>query len=208
LGRRDDSNLYAYVGDDPADKTDSGGLAGCGSFTGDDCNTIKAAQNEAIKDVQAARSDLQDLKAERAEVAAGTRDGLSDAAKSTESQLNSYFKSADNKIVDKVDSILAKAQSVLEDNGSKYNYASAPVEKDQQGHAVMAWTSFMSSKIRLTPDFFSNPSLMVRNLIHEPPHIFGINAFQKETYGNSAVLKLSGPRALNNADSYAQYVLH
>jgi Lysine-specific metallo-endopeptidase len=191
------------------DKTDPGGLAGCGSLDGKSCDSARAAQDVAIKDVKAARAEIQQLRDERAAVASGKQDGLSDAAKTTESQVNSYFKSSDNKTLGKIDSVLGKTQSILEDDGSKYNFKMGG--SDVHGNTqTLGYANPFSSKITLTPEFFGvSQRTQVETLIHEPAHIQGINVFpfQRETYDND-VLKLSGPRALNNADSYAQFVPH
>lgn len=200
--------LYTYVGNDPMDRTDPKGLAGCGNLGKDQCASAMAAQASALADVKAARASISELKSERAEIKAGDRSELSAGASATEKQLNSYFKGSGDSVLSKVDGMLGHAESVLSDSGGNYNYVSAPSEKAANGRASLAWTSFMSSKIRLTPEFFGNPGQQERSLVHEPTHIFGTNLWSDETYGDSAVRQLNGRQALDNADSYAQFVIH
>jgi len=68
---------------------------------------------------------------------------------------------------------------------------------------------FQPDRISLTNEFLG-ASLrdQITTLVHEPAHLQGINFFprQSETYDN-AVRRLSGPHALNNADSYAQFAV-
>jgi hypothetical protein len=115
----------------------------------------------------------------------------------------------------KVDRVLARTESILKDDGSNYNFQPSSESKVGSliaGSSAVAFAHpLLGKNIYLTPQFEKESAgFQVAVAIHEPPHLVGINAFppQGETYGDAAVRELSRSKALNNADSYTQFVLH
>lgn len=148
-------------------------------------------------------------------MAAGTQDELSPGAKATEASLNKYFKGSSDRTIAKVDRVLSQTERILKDDGSKYNFQPSSESKLASriaGPSAVAFAHpFLGRNMYLTPRFDNaSPSFQVEVAIHESAHLQGINAFppQGETYGDAAVQGLSGSRALNNADSYTQFVMH
>jgi hypothetical protein len=134
---------------------------------------------------------------------------LSSGANATQTTLNAFFKESGNATVDKVDGVLGKTQSILEDSGSKYNYTLG-ASSVEAGRTTLGYAGpFQPDRISLTKEFFdASVKDQITTLVHEPAHLQGKNyfPFQKETY-DKAVKRLSGPAALNNADSYAQFAV-
>ncbi len=218
IGYDDDSNLYAYVRNSPVNATDPMGLAGCGkSLSTEQCNEAMTAQKDALDKVRGARSEIQTLRAERADVASGKQSELSDGAKATEAAFNKYFKGSSDKTLNRVDKVLKGTESILADNGSKYNFQSIASNSLAKAFADDTTTAVahpaLGPNIYLTPNFSNvSSAFQVETVIHEPGHLQGLNAFpfhtQTETYGDAAVQRLNSRQSLNNADSYVQFVIH
>jgi hypothetical protein len=162
--------------------------------------------------VQGARTELAGLKAERAAVAAGTQEKLSDGAKATEASLNKYFKSSSDRTIAKVDRVLSQTERILKDNGTKYNFqsiSSNAIANSRAGPGTLAVAHpFLGNNIYLTPAFHAaSISIQAATSIHESAHLQGINAFPPlpEAYGDD-IFALGAFRSRNNADNYSQFV--
>ncbi len=166
-----------------------------------------------IDAVKAARNAIKELKAEREAIKNGKQSELSGSAKDTERALNNVFKDSSNATAGRVDSMLSAEQSILEDTGEHYNYKmmASDVSTLPNGHVSVTLGSAFpgDNTINLTPEFFSASDRdEQQTLAHEPNHINYANAkpVQTETYG-SAIKGLTRSQSLNNADSYAQFVV-
>lgn len=204
VGYKDDLNLYGYVHDDPINHSDPSGLATCGdSLTSGQCDAAMKAQDQAVKDIKAARSGIQELKQERAEIKSGTRSGLSDAASKTEQDTKEHFGSASNSTLNRVDRALGGAQSALEDRSGKWTFQSGGSSNNVLGSQYP-----FSHSINVTDLFFrSNFGEQVSTVAHEATHPF----LARVPEGYSDVSMYGGALffpwwAQNNAENYSHYV--
>jgi hypothetical protein len=171
-----------------------------------------AAQKVALEKVKGARSEIQNLRTERSAVAAGKQSELSAGAKATEAAVNKYFKGSDDKVLNKVDNVLKGTESILADNGSKYNFQSSSsnvIANARATGAIAVAHPALGRNIYLTPSFSKvSDSLRADTVVHESAHLKGINVFPPlpEAYGND-VFNLGRFRSLNNADNYSQFVI-
>ncbi|MET3473090.1 RHS repeat-associated protein [Novosphingobium sp. 1529] len=176
IGYKDQVNLYAYVADDPVDRTDFSGLAGCVSGMAQaDCATAMAAQAQARKDIAATQSALTGLTNERAAVANGSQKELSAGAKKTEGLLTKWFGDSSGSTVKSVQSSLRGIDNILADNGKKYNFTRQDIGKDF-GKA----NPFTNIKLG-NPFFSTSFRNQVVTVLHEPFHVMG-NIFLPESY--------------------------
>lgn len=208
IGTRDDPNLYLHVGLDPINNTDPTGLATCGaSLSRYECRQTMTQQTTALQAVQGARSDLANLKSERAAVLAGDQSALSGRATDTETALASVFDSTTDATIATADSMLANTESFLADRSGRYTYEAGSEAhlrslggRIPPGADVPGYTYYGASSVWLFPNAGAD------TLVHEPPHIFGANLQTTEVYGQRALSmahKRGGTRrALDNADSY------
>jgi hypothetical protein len=145
---------------------------------------------------------------------AGTCDRLPTGAAAVQSALERYFKGSGDAVVSSVDKALAGIEAILADDGSRFSYESsssnALARLFERGASAVAHP-LTGPHIYLTPSFFDGSSLhhQIETLVHEPAHLLWKNVFppQLEAYGER-VRRLSRRQALNNADSYTQFVLH
>lgn len=166
-------------------------------------------QTKALADVRSVRSAIGRIEK------GGT---LSAGDATVKAAVDKVFGSTSNSTLGKVDSMLGKAETVLADKGANYNYHS-PSAREIAANGVpsnaVAYTSLGAQSISILPSYYAEPAWHQEGtLIHEPTHIFGTvdNAYRigpdsALTHGWSSYLPWNWNDGLNNADSYAAFIV-
>jgi RHS repeat-associated protein len=204
VGYGPDVNWYAYVGDDPVNRSDPSGQAGCTPATGTHiCSVATDTQTKALADVKTVRSGLKQLVTERAAVASGKQESLSASAQATQGALDKHFGTSSDGAISQVDAMLAGVERVLSDPGSHYNLQEANIGKGTLGRA-----SVFGSTIKIG-DAFLAAGARDREVteIHESSHKVGANFGVPELYERNALrATIFPPYSLQNADNYGLFV--
>jgi RHS repeat-associated protein len=213
IGYQAGLNLYAYVGGDPVNATDPSGLATCGSSLSETaCKRAMDDQAIALTSVRGARSDLANLRIERAAVAAGSQGALSPNAMDTEAALQSVFNSTTDSTLARADAMLSNIEGFLADSGGRYTYEAASEKHLKSiGGRLPRGLGVPGYTFSGAPSVWLFDSAGPDTLVHEPPHVFGANLRNEDVYGQFALDMARQPggtrRALNNADSYLLLVI-
>ena len=150
VGYEDQINMYSYTRDDPLNNIDTTGMASCGiSLSSGQCDQVKKAQEEALKQTKAVLKAVQNLKRERAEVAAGKREQLSEGATRTEATIRAEVNEGvtpSNSDLNKIERHLQFTETVLSTDAYKYELGSSKTA------SASTWLGF--STITLHPSFF------------------------------------------------------
>jgi RHS repeat-associated protein len=204
IGYKDGPNIYEYVGDDPFDRSDPTGLAGC---NGPDKKTCKDAQTRALVDVKSAQAAFSAFRA-------NPNSARGQAYSKAFDRAFGKGASKDGRQRARYQAVLNYATAWLNDPGKaaggKYDFYNG----DAGGRLGTIW----DNKTVLDTNLFYKGSGrdQERTVIHEPLHWLTSSFFRMGGdhsvgmdgyYGAKALAEKSPSVAQKNPDSYTYFIM-
>ena len=217
IGYKGGVHLYGYVGNDPINRADPSGLAGCDkSLSPTDCSQAMIIQRSVLQRVQSARADIKHLHEQRRD----GKPGLDARAQATQAALKKHFGSSTNSVAQAVDGALGNVATFLRDPGSaaggRFDYR-APTGDEltvmQSADAMGLRNPFYRpNTVALHIQPGDSQTEILRTFVHEPLHVFGMSrpSLGEQYRGSSSALaRVRGGTAdavYNNPDNYACFL--
>ena len=146
VGYQADLNLYAYVNNDPMDRTDPTGLYSCGaSLSKDNCTTFTSAQNAARAQITGALGALHNL---RENLSSGRLTGQDRAVQAVMNKFMGEGSGSDIGAIDRLAGAATKMLGMLNSN--------MPAELGSGGKGAYEYAE--ATQLTLYPKFFANPN--------------------------------------------------
>jgi hypothetical protein len=196
VGYKDQLDLYAYVGDDPMDRSDPSGLAGCGTsggepgrapLSGDECQTWTKRQDQGKRDVATFRA---------AEANWRNHPNSANGQKFANAMTNTFGKGALST------GNLAKLDKALNGLSKFFNDPGTAKGGHYDVYRATAWSggaTILGGQVSFGARFFQgqNDSYNRVSTTHEPLHLFGFGDRQVE-FPNKHYYEPSGPHTGTN----------